>query len=270
MPAETTTSEHQDDESSSSPSSPSSPSASSSSFVAHAVTIGDAMLRLQESIELQIQKADDERTPFNQPTKGDGQVRNLFYTLLPTRQQRLVFLRIASSQRSWPRLRSLFGAPPYVFLLPQDQHILNAAGIAARRANLAHEDSKIANYSQFGAGQLEDEHGREYRVMDTSAHENDPLPASTLMDGQENQRVHLLVRIQKKSKQERIRRLKDSALQKTIMFPRPGETIVLQYSKKLLKMQRLQEEHSERTLRVLHVQPRDANASTASIFAVRA
>jgi len=230
-------------------------------------TVGDALEFIHDLIVEQIQIATEASTPNNRPIQGDSNVRDRFYTLLPFKQQRQLFLRVAGDQKSWPRLRSMFGAPPYAFLLPQDAYILNATGISRSRANMAYEESRIQNYSQFGVGQLVDEHEREYRVLDSTATDSDPLPSS-LSSLHDTGSVQLVVRVQRRSKAERIRRLRDASLKKTISFPMPGETIVVQETKRLLKMQnRTNELRASNVLRVIQVKPRDANASTAAVLA---
>lgn len=232
-------------------------------------TIGEAMTMLRTMFDSQIQKAGDNSTPFNISIRGDTDARNAFYTLLPTRHQRDFFLTTTSSRTSWPRIKPLFGAPPYAFLTPRDESILNATGISRSRSHMAYEDSKIANYSQFGIGQLVDEHDREYRVVDPTVDENDILPSS-LASTHSTNRVQLIVRVQKRSKQERIRRMRDMSLKKTISFPNPGDVIVLKETKNLLRLQNRSNDSSrQNTLKILQVKPRDMNSSTAAILAVR-
>ena len=232
-------------------------------------TVGEAVAMIYEQMQTQIQHARENSTAFNISINGDNQVRNAFYTLLPQTHQRNLFLRIASSQTAWPRLRSLFGAPPYAFLLPQDAYLLNATGIARTRTNMTYEDTKIANYSQFGTGQLVDQFEREYRVVDMTISENDPLPSSPESLSSSN-RVHLIVRVQRRGKQERIRRLKDINLRKTMMFPVNGEMISLTQTKRMLRVQgKTLTDSVQTTFRVLQVKPRDSNASTAAILAVK-
>ena len=243
-------------------------------------TIGEAITMLEAKIAQQIEKAVFENAPFNTPVRGDTETKTAFYTLLPTTQQRLVFLKTASSQRAWPRLRPLFGAPPYGFLTIRDAGILNATGIARTRAHMTYDDSfKIANYSQFGSGQLRDDYEREYRIgegVDTEVGGNGGLAQQEILlgtlsaGGSSSSRVHLIVRVQKRSKQERLRRMKNEQLRKTISFPVVGETIALKETKRLLKMQgRTYESRRQTVLRVLQVKPRDFNASTAAILAIR-
>jgi len=151
---------------------------------------------------------------------------------------------------------------------------LNASGIARKRSKLTYDDQKIANYSQFGTGQMQDEHGREYRFGNLSGDTTQPIPSLGLLN-ENNSRVHLIVRVKRKSMSERARIIKDSSLRKTIMFPSPGEKIVLRNSKSILKLQHpsapnsLPSDNNTSEFRVIHVTPRDMNASTASVLVVQ-
>ena len=133
---------------------------------------------------------------------------------------------------------------------------------------MTYEDSKIANYSQFGVGQFIDEYEREYRVFDTSLSDEDQLPSNISTSG--NEKLQLIVRVQKRSKSERIRRIKDKSLRKTITFPVIGERLVLQETKRLMALQNRKMDASKKhTFKVLQVKPRDMNASTASVLVVK-
>lgn len=230
-------------------------------------TIGEALAHVTNIFERQINEALESGSPANEPIPGDAAARGIFYTLLPEGFQRKVFLATASNARAWPRLRALFGAPPYAFLGPQDAGMLRATGIAQTRQNMAYDNNTIVNYSQFGAGQLVDESEREYRVVDTTAGEQDPLPCN--LQGGNTQYVQLVVRVHKRSREERVRRLRDTQLRKTITFPLPGEKLNLTETNRLLTIQGKRKEAATRaTLQVRQVKPRGANAATASILAV--
>lgn len=230
-------------------------------------TIGEALALVSDIFERQITTAVERSVEPNEPISGDAAARAVFYTLLPEGFQRRVFLAVASNARAWPRLRPLFGAPPYAFLGPQDAGMLRAAGIAQTRQNMTYDGNTIANYSQFGAGQLIDESEREYRVVDQRAGEQDPLPCN--LEGGGSEYVQLIVRVHKRSRQERVRRMRDQALKKTIMFPLPGEKLNLTETKRLLNIQGKRPEAATRAvLKVRQVKPRGANAATAAVLAV--
>lgn len=249
-------------------------------------TVSDAIKFVKELFTTQVQKATSASAGMNVPVRGDTKARLAFYTLLPTHFQREVFLWFASSSANWPRLRSLLGAPPYAFLRPQDASVLNSTGIARGRANMAYEDAKIVNYSQFGMGQWVDQHDREYRVVSaTASSESDALPSARLGEGTSN-RVHLVCRVSKRSKAERIRRLKDAQLRSSIVFPRAGETLVMRKSRPLERLYGAARQPTngrwrgradgsgeggdeESVIKVVDVRPRDLNSSTAAVVAVK-
>lgn len=229
-------------------------------------TIGEALAHVTDIFERQINNAQELGAPANEAIHGDSAARAIFYTLLPEGFQRQVFLATAGNRNAWPRLRSLFGAPPYAFLGPQDAGMLRAAGFAQNRSNMSYDGNTIANYSQFGAGQLVDESEREYRVIDRTATERDPLPCN--LEGGHAEYVQLIVRVHKRSREDRVRRLKDQRLRKTIMFPIPGEKLNLTETKRLLTIQGKRPEAATRAiLQVRQVVPRSAGAATAAILA---
>lgn len=231
-------------------------------------TIGDALTFVADVFERQIIAAIESGATPNLAIYGDASARNIFYTLLPDTFQRRVFLSVASNAASWPRLRWLFGAPPYAFLGDQDAGMLRAAGISLFRSNMTYDDgNNIVNYSQFGAGQLIDESEREYRVVDPTAGENDPLPCN--LEGGSSKYVQLIVRVHRRSRKERMRRLRDSTLRKTIAFPQPGEKLNLTETSRLQAIQGKKPEAATRAaLQVRQVRPRGANAATAAVLAV--
>lgn len=230
-------------------------------------TIGEAKTHVSNMLQKQLDLATDNGAAPNIAISGDAAVRSAFYTLLPDDFQRRVFLTFASSSRAWPRLKSLFGAPPYAFLAPQDAGMLRAAGISAARQKMTYDQNEIVNYSQFGAGQLIDEAEREYRVVDPTAGEDDALPCN--LEGGTTEYIHLIVRVHKRSKAERLRRLRDTRLKRTIMFPVAGEKLNLTETKRLLSIQGKKPEAATRAvLQVRQVKPRGLNAATASVLAV--
>lgn len=233
------------------------------------VTISDAMQLISDIFEKQVNKANGVGAPYNVAIRGDFEARKAFYTLLPTEFQRVFFLKFASQSHNWPRLRPLIGAPPYAFLRPQDAAVLNATGIAKSRTHMAYDDSKIVNYSQFGLGQWVDAYDREFRVVGASLSETDVLPSSMEQRSSSN-RILLVCRVLKRSKQERVRRLRDAALKKTVVFPAVGETLTLRETRSMVKFHnRTAAEKREETVRVTDVKPREANASTAAVVAIR-
>lgn len=232
-------------------------------------TIGEAQTHVTNMLQKQLDLATDNGAEPNVAISGDAAVRTAFFTLLPDEFQRRVFLTFASNSRAWPRLKSLFGAPPYAFLGPQDAGMLRAAGISSARQNMTYDSNEIVNYSQFGAGQLIDDSEREYRVIDPTAGANDALPCNLEGGNMNSEYIHLIVRVHKRSRAERLRRLRDARLKKTIMFPMAGEKLNLTETKRLLSIQGKRPEAATRAvLQVRQVKPRGLNAATASVLAV--
>lgn len=234
------------------------------------VTVADAMAHILERMHAQIDTAIEGNAPLNEAIRGDADVRSVFYTLLPEQFQRQVFIQISREMRSWPRLRPLFGAPPYAFLGPMDMGMLNASGLAHRRTNMTYDYAQIPNYTQFGTPQLIDEYEREYRVVDPGVRENDTLPCNLEHAGS-NGHIRLVVRVHRHSRKERIKRIRDQALKKTVMFPVPGDRIELTETKRLLELQGrgVADASARVSVRVAHVLPRGLNASTAAILGTR-
>ena len=55
--------------------------------------------------------------------------------------QRRIFMRSIRTLEEAGRAVCLFGSPPYPFLLPSDNGMLNAAGMSARRVRVAYESA---------------------------------------------------------------------------------------------------------------------------------
>jgi hypothetical protein len=148
--------------------------------------------------------------------------------LLPSKLQRAVFVEVMSTREAWPRARSLFGAPPYAFLLPQDAGMLSAAGISFGRKNMTYNEFQLPNYSQFGSAHMVDEYEREYRV----SQENDDLsaPVAVLSLGNFHlgaRGVLLLVRLKKRTTRVRVEINKSEDERRTLLFPRVNEKLRL-------------------------------------------
>ena len=227
-------------------------------------TVGDAVAVVEQAIERQIDVALEEGIEPNVGAAGDAEVRRGFLLLLPDAQQRLVFLRTVAQPRSWPRVRSLFGAPPYHFLHPRDGDLLRAAGFARNRANMAYTTHQTANVAQFGA-QLIDEYTREYRVVGADVDDATLLPSRDYFEDLGDQAVALQVKVRKRriaAKRELLR----SDEKARLLFPRPGERIELQPSEFLRSALRDRGPWTV-ALVVQVVRPRAAHANTAAVLA---
>jgi len=232
-------------------------------------TVGEAVQHVQDLLEAQLARATDLGTAANVAAPGDGGVRNAFYTLLAESQQRMVFLAFAGQMRAWPRLRALFGAPPYGFLRAEDAGMLRATGIASNRTNMAHETAQAAaSYSQFGAAQLTDDLERDYRVVRRqNVNENDPLPYT--FEVRDAPDVLLHVRVKRRSRQAKMAMLRDRTEREKLSFPRPGQRLSLRETRRVLRLTGTRTAVGRLTnLIVKRVIPRGENASTAAVICV--
>ena len=128
-------------------------------------TVTAAREALEEIYARQLERAREERAEPNAAVVGDGAARAAFLTLLPPDEQRRFFLQTVQRREMWPRVRPLFGAPPYSFLKPEDANVLRASGVASNRVHMAHEETTATNYSEFGEGHFADRAGRLYKVV---------------------------------------------------------------------------------------------------------
>ena len=196
--------------------------------------------------------------------------RRAIATLLPDAVVRDLFLLTSRSHKAWPRLRPLFGAPPYVFLRPEDAGLVRASGIAIGRTNMAYDSAgTTATYSQFGTGHLVDEFLREYRILPKGTpRREDPLPFD--MDGTEDEgELFMNVRVTKRSRAERAELLKDEGKRRAVIFPSVGEVIRMRYSPGLRSVWSGGSEDKRARLRVTRVLPRKSQAATAALVAIR-
>ena len=227
-------------------------------------TAGDAYEVCRMLIEEQLERAAAEKPLPNLAMDGDSASRSAFLLLLSDAQQRRLFLATASNQRSWPRLKTLIGAPPYHFLMPQDAAILNASGFARGRINMTYENSKVANSGQFGPGQLVDEHTREYRVAPSRQDPSDLLPGGADYFSSATKDLVLQVKVKRHSNAKK-RSLFNSEFRKQLLFPQPGEVIVLRETNRMLTARGLKQP-TRTPLRVKALWPRGQGASTAAVL----
>ena len=158
-----------------------------------------------------------ERAQPNVGTHGDATARSAFWSALTTEQQRRMFMQLIQDRRFWPRIRTTIGAPPFSFLLQQDEYVLNAAGISKSRSRMAPPKSNsIFSSVEIGKGHLFDENGVVYRLQSTDMfeHNKDSFFLKTL--AQCNKAV-LDFRCKKRDRDEKPR------------LPKPGQTISLKF-----------------------------------------
>ena len=236
------------------------------------VTVGEAAEYCQRLVEKQLERAEEQRPKMNVAIYGDLQARRAITTLLPDNEIRALFLRTTRKQTAWPRLRSLFGVPPYNFLWPEDAALVRASGIASGRTNMAYEQAgQTANYSQFGSGHYVDSFEREYRVVPRAP----PRGADNLPYDLENIEpatfIFMNVRVPKRSREKKQALLKDQTKRRAVLFPYVGEELTVQYSAELRNVWRSDKSAAQDRARVVvkSMTPRSATASTAAVVAVR-
>ena len=91
-------------------------------------TIMDAMNYCKKLVNIQINKAEDCNAPINESIIGDSVTRKAITILLPSSFIRTLFIETYSNRKAWPRIRPLFGLPPYSFLRPEDAEQIRASG----------------------------------------------------------------------------------------------------------------------------------------------
>ena len=176
--------------------------------------------------------------------RTDTGVRELFKMTLDSGQKRELFLAVARRPNNWPRMRALFGAPPYAFLHATDATLFNARGFARARRNMSYATTQIENSTQFGQGIWQDEDGRQYKsVSDADASQ-------------------FGIKLKKKLRSAGI------ATARGASFPRLGETVVLchtaAYRAHTLTTP-VNTTVSELRLRVIGVQSRKLGARTGTV-----
>ncbi len=228
---------------------------------------GDVYRYVSNVIAAQIRHAIATNVKPNVLCGGDERARSMFYTLLPDLHQSRLFCLIAVQPEAWPRLKPLFGAPPYGFLGKADNSMLRATGISAGRVNIGYDSVPVAcSYTQFGHGQLCDEHGRKYRIVSQSSHINNDPFVWAFATSQTTQ-VTMHVRISRTQRRD----LPSDASTKN-RFPMVREQLALRPTKslvRLLKAAKSEEASANSTvsLTVMSVMPRSPTAVTAAIVA---
>lgn len=207
-------------------------------------TIGECVTFVSEEFEKQIRLAEEQRADVNTACHGDSEAKDAFLTLLPMPEQRAVFLRFLKRTEFWPRIRTLVGSPPFGFLRAEDNDVLRAGGIALKRANMSTEAADAANqsYASFGNPHFVDASQRQFKAIladrgATTLRERSELrvPFRSLRSGV---KAVFEVRLKKRSLRKKVdiaRGRVEGVKTNSIVFPRPGEQLTLQPSKRLEK-----------------------------------
>ena len=193
----------------------------------------EAVSYLRTAFERQLEASINANTEPNKDVAGDYVARQAFNVLLAPTEQRAFFQQLVADQRYWPRIKSLVGNPPFSFLLPEDESLLRAGGICRNRAHLSAQDSSISKASDFGDGHFQDDAERTYRVINHDM-KDVSLPWQNLRIQKQLLVDVRLKRYSQKTKVEIFRGTHGGVEnQAALMFPRPGEQVVLHLSRHL-------------------------------------
>lgn len=182
----------------------------------------DALEHIATLIDRQLSAAVRERPQPNAPLSGDKEVHDAFWMLLTLGAQRAVFLYRAKNRHFWPRIRSLIGAPPFGFLQPEDEGVLNAAGIHAGRTHMVAQASTLSS-AEIGGGHFADDVRRVYKVVADDQIESNDIPVRRAIAAR---RVVFDTRVANVPTSERSAIAK-GATRRAIFFPRVGEVLNL-------------------------------------------
>jgi hypothetical protein len=235
-------------------------------------TIGDALDAIQELFLRQIDRAEVENTPPNEPCEGDTAARDSFLTILPIPDQRALFLTMARQFRFLPRIRTLVGSPPYPFLRQEDDAVLRPAGITRGRSHMAVAGSDISSYASFGSAQFLDGSTRDFKIVGKHLVSNHLISGQSLMHRRNlelpfinlasGDGVVLEVRIKKRSLQRKleIARGRGDVAREAVLFPRAGSTLNLQPTRRLRAVT------GDLSVRINAVQPRSTDGNVARLI----
>lgn len=205
-------------------------------------TQAEALHFLRQACHDQLQESIVQKAPANEEVIGDVRVRQAFRLALRPSEQRAFFHAIVRDQRYWPRVKSLFGNPPFSFLLPEDEWLMRAGGICRNRANLAATDSSVSKAADFGNGHFYDHFERVYRIV------SNPASTTTVPWKGIREQTRIVVDVRLKSYTQKAKRNilsgETRTAQVALMFPRPGETIRLHLSSVLEEAPRQSSSHN--------------------------
>jgi len=190
--------------------------------------VAEAVDYVKTTFERQVERAEEESTPPNTALLGDTAARQAFLTLLSNEKQRELFLSMIRSKRFLPRIRTLVGSPPFVFLTHYDDNILRASGIAPGRIHMSMTTrAPMSNYNAFGKAHYVDAASREYKVISALSDyysvvdDSSPLPYLNIRMGS---KLVLETRLKKRSliRKREIAHGRTDIDTDAIKFPTPG------------------------------------------------
>jgi hypothetical protein len=233
-------------------------------------TIGDAIEYCSALVEKQLDRAKEQNPEMNVSIYGDVQAKQSISTLLPDIFIRDLFLKTTRRKEAWPRVRSLFGVPPYHFLQPEDAGMVRAAGISAGRVNMTYSShNETVSYSQFGSKHFVDSYMREYRIVPSRRlSSTDKLPCD-IDSVASSSKLCMNVRVPKRNRRDKAELLKNVTTRNAVLFPYVGEELTMKYADVLGKIRGVSAINTP-SIRVVvkHVVPRSSKCSTAAVLAV--
>ena len=194
----------------------------------------DAREYLMESFRAQLEQSEEQKAPPNTSIEGDASAKAAFAVLLLQEQQRAFFLQLVRDRRFWPRLRSLVGAPPYGFLLPEDEGLLNASGIASTARTSRPPRPPCPTWATLGAATFATRRSGSTAWWPSAASSDADLPWRGLRPGQ---RVVVDVRL-RPTRGIRLALAGGGAAavkREELVFPRPGDVVHLEVVPQLRK-----------------------------------
>lgn len=235
-----------------------------------AKTLAELAQMMRVAVETQVAKAQAQNVTPQNKVRGDGALRIAFLVLLPPETQRTVLLSALSLPSVWPRVRPIFGAPPYSFLLPGDAEQLAATGFARSRVHMSFDSVRAASsYLEFGHGHFVDEHRRQYKVLRLGHVEpkltDPPLWSARLSSGMS---VVMQMRLPKLPSRSAAMHGRSRSAS---LFPPPGTRVVLHPSERMASLLRdakvgLLSERSEIEIEVRRLALRSKRCSTAGLM----
>lgn len=190
-------------------------------------TEAQAVAKVEELFARQLARAEAEGSKPNESVFGDADAKRAFWMLLDLQTQRKFFLQQCKTTSFWPRIRSLVGSPPFSFLLPKDDTILNPNGIRANRIHMApKQHAAILSSQEIAAGHYVDHQGRVYCVIASDASRGGALPFRAMAPGA---KIVLDMKLPSHSNALRsdIRKRGGSAARRSVAFPAQNEKVDL-------------------------------------------
>jgi hypothetical protein len=230
----------------------------------------DAIEVVEELFSRQIERSIGENAAINTLITGDAEARSAFWLLLNIDFQRSVFLTKCKRREFWPRIRSLVGSPPFSFLFPEDDFVLNASGITANRVHMAPTGrGTILSSGEIADGHFVDYYDRKYKIVAVQNERTSGLDPTSVMSCYRNllpgKKVVLDLKLPRMKQTERIGIQKSTRVEtkKSIYFPTPGEKIKLRINSKLASAA-----SNEFVILVKSIQQRNSKSPVCRAFCV--